>query len=47
MRETNQIQNYWERIMSRLLEQEDEKWLHNKVKSLESQGIRISVQLSD
>ncbi|MGP4069761.1 amidase domain-containing protein [Halobacillus sp. B29] len=41
MQETNQIQKYWEKIISRLLEQEDEMWLHNKVKNLDSQGIRI------
>ncbi|MGP4076560.1 amidase domain-containing protein [Halobacillus sp. K22] len=41
MKETNQIQNYWEKIISRLLDQEDEMWLHNKVRNLERQGLQI------
>lgn len=38
MSHTYQIQVYWEKIMDRLFEQEEEKWLKQKVRGIEKRG---------
>lgn len=42
MTHTHQLQLYWEDIVHRLFEQEEEKWLHKKVKGLMERGRKIS-----
>jgi hypothetical protein len=41
MNPTHQLQVYWERVIKRLLEQEEEDWLHKKVQGLTERGHRI------
>lgn len=41
MGHTNQLQRYWETIMDRLADQQDEAWLHHKIKGLEDRGKHI------
>lgn len=38
MSHTYQIQVYWEKVIDRLFEQEDEKWLKKKVQGIEERG---------
>ncbi|ARI78217.1 amidase domain-containing protein [Halobacillus mangrovi] len=41
MNPTHQLQTYWQRIIDRLVDQEEEQWLHKKVRGLEERGHRV------